>query len=146
MGRRLRTAASPTPDARASGAPSTARPGARHASTARIAAAFPSFPSQPFVPAAAQVPMRIVDIREAVVPISSPLRNAYIDFSKMTASVVAVVTDVVRDGKPVVGYGRSEEHTSELQSLMRTSYAVFCLKKKNHTHHHTTQATHYNTN
>jgi L-alanine-DL-glutamate epimerase-like enolase superfamily enzyme len=49
--------------------------------------------------------MRIVDIREAVVPISSPLRNAYIDFSKMTASVVAVVTDVERDGKPVVGYG-----------------------------------------
>src|SRR3546814_5810726 len=31
---------------------------------------------------------------------------------------------------------RSEEHTSELQSLMRISYAVFCLKKKNHTHHH----------
>src|SRR3546814_4637971 len=28
-------------------------------------------------------------------------------------------------------YGRSEEHTSELQSLMRISYAVFCLKKKN---------------
>jgi D(-)-tartrate dehydratase len=49
--------------------------------------------------------MRIVDIRETVVPISSPIRNAYIDFSKMTASVVAVVTDVVRDGKPVIGYG-----------------------------------------
>jgi L-alanine-DL-glutamate epimerase-like enolase superfamily enzyme len=49
--------------------------------------------------------MRIIDIREAVVPISSPIRNAYIDFSKMTASVVAVVTDVMRDGKPVVGYG-----------------------------------------
>src|SRR3546814_6941984 len=32
---------------------------------------------------------------------------------------------------------RSEEHTSELQSLMRISYAVFCLKKKkNYTHHH----------
>src|SRR3546814_8764858 len=30
-----------------------------------------------------------------------------------------------------VGVGRSEEHTSELQSLMRISYAVFCLKKKN---------------
>src|SRR3546814_2365017 len=30
--------------------------------------------------------------------------------------------------------GRSEEHTSELQSLMRTSYAVFCLKKKKYTH------------
>src|SRR3546814_2496068 len=31
-------------------------------------------------------------------------------------------------------YNRSEEHTSELQSLMRISYAVFCLKKKTHTH------------
>src|SRR3546814_10200001 len=31
---------------------------------------------------------------------------------------------------------RSEEHTSELQSLMRISYAVFCLKKKKHTHKH----------
>src|SRR3546814_1946438 len=30
----------------------------------------------------------------------------------------------------MLGYSRSEEHTSELQSLMRTSYAVFCLKKK----------------
>src|SRR3546814_9834203 len=33
---------------------------------------------------------------------------------------------------------RSEEHTSELQSLMRISYAVFCLKKKNKKHQHTT--------
>src|SRR3546814_2437252 len=33
--------------------------------------------------------------------------------------------------------GRSEEHTSELQSLMRISYAVFCLKKKKHTHDNT---------
>src|SRR3546814_5002938 len=33
----------------------------------------------------------------------------------------------------LIGYLRSEEHTSELQSLMRISYAVFCLKKKNNT-------------
>src|SRR3546814_6121286 len=33
---------------------------------------------------------------------------------------------------PAVGDFRSEEHTSELQSLMRISYAVFCLKKKKH--------------
>src|SRR3546814_3873060 len=33
-------------------------------------------------------------------------------------------------------YGRSEEHTSELQSLMRIPYAVFCLKKKKQTIHH----------
>jgi L-alanine-DL-glutamate epimerase-like enolase superfamily enzyme len=49
--------------------------------------------------------VRIVDIRNAVVPISSEIANAYIDFSKMTASVVALVSDVVRDGRPVVGYG-----------------------------------------
>src|SRR3546814_1739142 len=35
--------------------------------------------------------------------------------------------------RPAVGEVRSEEHTSELQSLMRLSYAVFCLKKKNKT-------------
>src|SRR3546814_7487172 len=34
-----------------------------------------------------------------------------------------------------LGFLRSEEHTSELQSLMRISYAVFCLKKKTITHH-----------
>src|SRR3546814_12063031 len=34
-------------------------------------------------------------------------------------------------GGKALTYGRSEEHTSELQSLMRISYAVFCLKKKN---------------
>src|SRR4030081_3497243 len=49
--------------------------------------------------------MRIVDIAEITKPIASPIRNAYIDFSKMTASLVAVVTDVVRDGRRVVGYG-----------------------------------------
>jgi L-alanine-DL-glutamate epimerase-like enolase superfamily enzyme len=48
---------------------------------------------------------RIVEIRNAVVPISSAIANAYIDFSKMTTSVVALVSDVMRDGKPVVGYG-----------------------------------------
>ncbi|MBN2759917.1 MAG: mandelate racemase/muconate lactonizing enzyme family protein [Rhodobacteraceae bacterium] len=49
--------------------------------------------------------MRILDICEVTKPIASPIRNAYIDFSKMTASLVAVVTDVVRDGRRVVGYG-----------------------------------------
>ncbi len=49
--------------------------------------------------------MRITEIRVETVPIASSIRNAFIDFSKMTASVVAVVTDVVRDGRRVVGYG-----------------------------------------
>jgi L-alanine-DL-glutamate epimerase-like enolase superfamily enzyme len=49
--------------------------------------------------------VRIVDVRQTTVPIASPLKNAYIDFSKMDVSVVAVVTDVERDGCRVVGYG-----------------------------------------
>ena len=49
--------------------------------------------------------MRITEIREVTKPISSPIRNAYIDFSRMTLSLVAVITDVVRDGKRLVGYG-----------------------------------------
>ena len=49
--------------------------------------------------------MRIVEIREKAVPIMSSMRNAYIDFSKMTISVLAVITDMFRDGRRVVGYG-----------------------------------------
>jgi hypothetical protein len=49
--------------------------------------------------------MKIVKILESTRPIRSDIRNAYIDFSKMTLSVVAVVTDVIREGRPVVGYG-----------------------------------------
>ena len=49
--------------------------------------------------------LRIIDVREATKAIASPIRNAYIDFSKMTTSLVAVVTDVVRNGRRVVGYG-----------------------------------------
>src|SRR3954462_10776507 len=49
--------------------------------------------------------MRIVDVCEVTKPIASPIRNAYIDFSKMTASLVAVVTDEKRNGRRVVGYG-----------------------------------------
>lgn len=49
--------------------------------------------------------MRILEIREKAVPIKSSISNAYIDFTKMTASVVAIVTDVVKNGKQVIGYG-----------------------------------------
>src|SRR3546814_1846676 len=42
------------------------------------------------------------------------------------------------DSRSVSSPSRSEEHTSELQSLMRISYAVFCLKKKKYTQHRTT--------
>ena len=49
--------------------------------------------------------MRITAIHESVESIASDIENAYINFSKMTCSVVAVVTDQIIDGKPVVGYG-----------------------------------------
>jgi len=49
--------------------------------------------------------MRILELRERTLPIASSIANAYIDFSQMTLSLVALVTDVVRDGRRVVGYG-----------------------------------------
>ena len=48
--------------------------------------------------------MRIVDIRETAVPLKSKLANSSFDFTEMTTSVVAVITDVMRDGKPVCGF------------------------------------------
>jgi L-alanine-DL-glutamate epimerase-like enolase superfamily enzyme len=66
--------------------------------------------------------MKIVDIREQTCPIASPIRNAYIDFSKMTLSLVAVVTDVVRDGKPVVGYGFNSNGRYGQGALMRERF------------------------
>ena len=66
--------------------------------------------------------MKIVDIREQTHPISSPIRNAYIDFSKMTLSLVAVVTDVVRDGRRVVGYGFNSNGRYGQGTLMRERF------------------------
>lgn len=66
--------------------------------------------------------MRIVEIREITVPISSPIRNAYIDFSKMNASLVAVVTDVIRGGRPVIGYGFNSNGRYGQGSLMRERF------------------------
>ncbi len=66
--------------------------------------------------------MKITAIHETVVPISSDLRNAYIDFSKMTTSVVAVVTDVVRNGKRVVGYGFNSNGRYAQSGLLRERF------------------------
>ncbi|HJV86233.1 MAG TPA: mandelate racemase/muconate lactonizing enzyme family protein [Noviherbaspirillum sp.] len=66
--------------------------------------------------------MKIVEIREKTIPISSPIRNAYIDFSKMTLSLVAVITDVICDGKPVVGYGFNSNGRYGQGSLMRERF------------------------
>jgi L-alanine-DL-glutamate epimerase-like enolase superfamily enzyme len=72
--------------------------------------------------------MRIVDIREKTVSIASPIANAYIDFSKMTCSVVAVVTDVIRDGKPVIGYGFNSNGRYGQGALMRDRFLARVLE------------------
>jgi L-alanine-DL-glutamate epimerase-like enolase superfamily enzyme len=66
--------------------------------------------------------MRVVEVREKTVLIASPIANAYIDFSKMTCSIVTVVTDVVREGKPVVGYGFNSNGRYGQGALMRERF------------------------
>jgi L-alanine-DL-glutamate epimerase-like enolase superfamily enzyme len=48
--------------------------------------------------------MRIIDIRETAIPLKSNLENSSFDFSEMTTSIVAVITDVMRSGRPVAGF------------------------------------------
>jgi len=74
------------------------------------------------------MPLRIVDVREITQPISSPIRNAYIDFSKMTTSLVAVVTNLVRGGKPVIGYGFNSNGRYGQGGLIRERFAPRILE------------------
>ena len=74
------------------------------------------------------MPLRITDIREITQPISSPIRNAYIDFSKMTSSLVAVVTNVERGGRRVVGYGFNSNGRYGQGGLIRERFAPRILE------------------
>ena len=67
-------------------------------------------------------PMRINGIADIVVPISSSIRNAYIDFSQMTASGVAVFTDATHAGAPVVGFGFNSNGRYAPQGLLRERF------------------------
>jgi len=66
--------------------------------------------------------MKIVDIRETVVPIKSKISNAYIDFSQMTVSVLAIITDVWREGKRVVGFGFNSNGRYAPSGLLRDRF------------------------
>src|SRR5256885_15490538 len=66
--------------------------------------------------------MRIVDIRETVIPLKSQLANSSFDFTEMTTSVVAVITDVVRDGKPVVGFAFNSTGRYACGAAMRARF------------------------
>src|SRR3546814_4610675 len=58
-----------------------------------------------------------------------------------TGADLVIDRDYIREGMRARAEERSEEHTSELQSLMRISYAVFCLKNKNKQKHQPIQIT-----
>jgi L-alanine-DL-glutamate epimerase-like enolase superfamily enzyme len=74
--------------------------------------------------------MRIVDIRETAVPLKSSLANSSFDFSEMTTSVVAVITDVVRDGKPVVGFAFNSTGRYACGAQMRARFIPRVLAAK----------------
>src|SRR3546814_10084343 len=63
-----------------------------------------------------------------VYPFRTPVNAAQVT----TPAAVMVQPSIVVTPVPITSITRSEEHTSELQSLMRNSYAVFCWKKKKH--------------
>src|SRR3954470_10011997 len=72
--------------------------------------------------------MRIIDIRETSVALNSTLKNSSIDFSEMTTSVVAVITDVVRGGNPVVGYAFNSTGRYACGAQMRARFIPRLLK------------------
>ena len=72
--------------------------------------------------------MRIVDIRETAVPLNSTLANSSIDFSEMTTSVVAVITDVMRAGKPVCGFAFNSTGRYACGAQMRARFIPRVLK------------------
>src|SRR6516162_4991993 len=69
-----------------------------------------------------KAPMRIVDIRECTIPLKSDMRNSSFDFSEMTTSVVAVITDVVSDGKPVIGFAFNSTGRYACGAAMRARF------------------------
>jgi len=72
--------------------------------------------------------LRITDIRETSVALKSSLRNAVFDFSEMTTSVVAVVTDVVREGRPVAGFAFNSTGRYACGAQMRDRFIPRILK------------------
>src|ERR1700744_888704 len=72
--------------------------------------------------------MRITHIRETAVPLNSTLSNSSFDFSEMTTSVVAVITDVKRDGKPVTGFAFNSTGRYACGAQMRARFIPRILK------------------
>src|SRR3546814_4468902 len=95
------------------------------------------FRSAQQLPPALQEQRAVVELDCQQVALAEPLpgKQAVADLRCARAQVIAAVADALQVA--VADDARSEEHTSELQSLMRISYAVFFLKNKNKTHQST---------
>lgn len=74
--------------------------------------------------------MRITAIKETAIPLRSSLRNAVFDFSEMTTSVVAVITDQVRDGRPVAGFAFNSTGRYACGAQMRDRFIPRILKAR----------------
>lgn len=72
--------------------------------------------------------MRIREIRETTASMASEMSNAYVSFRDMTTSVVAIVTDVVRDGRPVIGYGFNSNGRYAVGGLLRERFIPRLLR------------------
>lgn len=72
--------------------------------------------------------MRICEIREVAIPLKSSLRNAVFDFSEMTTSVVAVITDVMREGRAVAGFAFNSTGRYACGAQMRDRFIPRILK------------------
>ena len=74
--------------------------------------------------------MRIVDIRETAIPLKSELKNSSFDFTEMTTSVVAVITNVIRDGRPVTGFAFNSTGRYACGAQMRARFIPRILAAK----------------
>ena len=72
--------------------------------------------------------MRITAIRDLVVPIKSSIRNAFIDFSQMTVSIVGIQSDVIRAGKPIIGYGFNSNGRYSQSGILRDRFIPRLLR------------------
>jgi L-alanine-DL-glutamate epimerase-like enolase superfamily enzyme len=72
--------------------------------------------------------MRIIDIRETAIPLKSTLSNSSFNFSEMTTSVVAVITNVMRSGKPVCGFAFNSTGRYACNAQMRARFIPRILK------------------
>src|SRR3546814_2728044 len=97
------------------------------------------------LPNALVQPLAPISSTPSSLPLSMPSRRAHHEAEKLCAKIVTMTTANPKDCRSRAPMkpksARSEEHTSELQSLMRTSYAVYCLTKKKKIQTHTQKRT-----